>query len=39
MDRTSCVIVLAIGYPDEDASINPFRSERVPIKNVARWVD
>jgi hypothetical protein len=39
MDRTSYIIVLAIGYPDEDAPINQFRSEWVPIENVVRSVD
>ena len=33
------LIGLAVGYPDEDAPINQFRSERVPIENVVRWVD
>jgi nitroreductase len=33
------IIGLAIGYPDEAAPINRFRSERVPIENVVRWVD
>jgi len=33
------LIGLAVGYPDPDAPINQFRSERVPIENVVRWVD
>ena len=33
------LIGLAVGYPDEDAPINQFRNERVPIENVVRWVD
>lgn len=33
------LIGLAVGYPDEDAPINQFRSERVPIEDVVRWVD
>jgi nitroreductase len=33
------LIGLAVGYPDEDAPINQFRSERVPVENVVRWVD
>ena len=33
------LIGLAVGYPDDDAPINQFRSERVPIENVVRWVD
>lgn len=33
------LIGLAVGYPDGDAPINQFRSERVPIENVVRWVD
>lgn len=33
------LIGLAVGYPDADAPINQFRSERVPIENVVRWVD
>ena len=33
------LIGLAVGYPDEDAPINRFRSEREPIENIVRWVD
>jgi nitroreductase len=33
------LIGLAIGYPDEDAPINRFRSERETIENMVRWVD
>jgi nitroreductase len=33
------LIGLAIGYPDDQAPINQFRSEREPIENVVRWVD
>jgi nitroreductase len=33
------LIGLALGFPDDDAPINQFRSKRVPIENVARWVD
>jgi nitroreductase len=33
------LIGLAIGYPDENAPINRFRSERVSIENMVRWVD
>jgi len=33
------LIGLAIGYPDEDAPINRFRSERETIENMVRCVD
>jgi nitroreductase len=33
------LIGLAIGYPDEDAPINRFRSGREPVENLVRWVD
>jgi nitroreductase len=36
-DRT--LIGLAVGYPDEDAPINRFRSGREPLENMVRWVD
>jgi nitroreductase len=32
------VIGLAIGYPDWDAPVNRFRSEREPLEAVVRWV-
>jgi nitroreductase len=38
-DTDRILIGLAIGYPDDDAPINRFRSERVPLQDVVRWVD
>ena len=38
-DTDRIVIGMAIGYPDGESPINRFRSERVPIENVVRWVD
>jgi len=33
------IIGLAIGYPDLEAPVNHFRSEREPVENIVRWVD
>jgi nitroreductase len=33
------LIGLAVGYPDDRAPINHFRSERVPIEKVVQWVE
>lgn len=33
------VLGIAIGYPDEDALINKYRSSREPVENLVRWVD
>jgi nitroreductase len=33
------LVAIAIGYPDEDAVINQFRSKRDPLENVVRWQD
>ena len=38
-DTDRILIGLAIGYPEEKAPINRFRSERVPLQDVVRWVD
>jgi nitroreductase len=38
-DTDRILIGLAIGYPEEEAPINRFRSERVPLQDVVRWVD
>ena len=32
------IIGLAIGYPDWNAPVNHFRSEREPSENIVRWV-
>jgi len=32
------IIGMAIGYPDLDAPVNHFRSEREPLETVVRWV-
>jgi nitroreductase len=31
------VIALAIGYPDGDARVNKFRTERVPLSEICTW--
>lgn len=33
------LIGLAVGYPDGDAPINQFRSEREPVETFLRWVE
>jgi nitroreductase len=33
------IMGMAIGYPDWDAPVNQFRSEREPFGNLVRWVD
>jgi nitroreductase len=33
------VVGIAIGYPDDDARINEFRSRREPVDTLVRWVD
>jgi nitroreductase len=38
-DTDRILIGLAIGYPDEDAPINRFRSGREPVENLVRWAD
>ena len=32
------VMGMAIGYPDADAPINGFRSDREPLEAIVRWV-
>jgi nitroreductase len=31
------VIAIAIGYPDPDAAVNKFRTERVPLSEICSW--
>ena len=31
------VIAMAIGYPDNDAAVNKFRTERVPLAEICSW--
>jgi nitroreductase len=31
------VIAIAIGYPDRDAAVNKFRTERVPLSEICTW--
>jgi nitroreductase len=31
------VIAIAIGYPDPDAAVNEFRTERVPLSEICSW--
>ncbi len=38
-DSDKIVIGMAIGYPDWEAPINRFQSEREPFENLVRWVD
>jgi nitroreductase len=33
------LVAIAIGYPDEDAVINRFRSKREPLENLVHWQD
>jgi nitroreductase len=33
------VIGIAVGYPDTDSPYNRFRSSRVPLEEIVRWVD
>ena len=33
------LVAIAIGYPDEEAVVNRFRSNREPLEKVVRWVD
>jgi nitroreductase len=37
-DSDRILIGLAVGYPDEDAPINQFRSEREPVETFVKWV-
>lgn len=36
-DNKQIVIALAIGYPDEKAKVNSFRSNRVPLDEICTW--
>ena len=36
-DSKLMVLAMAIGYPDWDASVNQFRSEREPLERMAQW--
>jgi len=38
-DSDRILIGMAVGYPDEDATINRFRSGRESVENLVRWVD
>ena len=31
------VIAIAIGYPDNTAAVNKFRTERVPLSEICTW--
>jgi nitroreductase len=33
------IIAVALGYPDEKAPINEFRSPRIELKDFVRWID
>lgn len=36
-DSKLMVLAIAIGYPNSDASVNQFRSEREPLEGMAKW--
>ncbi len=36
-DSKQLVIALAIGYPDENAAVNKFRTHRVPLDEICTW--
>jgi len=38
-DSKLMVIAIAIGYPDWDAPVNQFRSQREALENIAKWFD
>jgi nitroreductase len=33
------LVAIAIGYPDEEAAVNRFRSNRDPLEKVVHWTD
>lgn len=37
LDSKLMVLAIAIGYPDWDAPVNQFRSEREPLEGMAKW--
>jgi len=36
-DSRQLVIAMAVGYPDETAAVNKFRSNRVPLSEICTW--
>ena len=38
-EEKKILVAIAIGYPDEEATINRFRSNREPLENVVHWRD
>jgi len=38
-EEKKILVAVAIGYPDEGAMVNRFRSNREPLENVVHWVD
>ncbi len=38
-EEKKILVAIAIGYPDEEAVVNRFRSNREPLENVVHWTD
>ena len=38
-EEKKILVAIAIGYPDEVATVNRFRSNREPMENVVHWMD
>jgi nitroreductase len=38
-EEKEILVAIAIGYPDEEAMVNRFRSNREPLENVVHWMD
>jgi len=38
-EEKKILVAIAIGYPDEGAMVNRFRSRRELLENVVHWVD
>ena len=38
-EEKKILVAIAIGYPDEEAVVNRFRSNREPLENVVHWMD
>jgi nitroreductase len=38
-EEKKILVAVAIGYPDEGAMVNRFRSNREPLENAVHWVD
>ncbi len=38
-EEKKILVAIAIGYPDEEAAVNRFRSNREPLEGVVHWTD